>query len=81
MKPTPMKTDQNSTDQNILGEQFAAARKAAGFSQEALAKVFSIARSTVARWEAGAPPKMALLAIDSLASDAKRKAEEKIGNI
>jgi len=52
----------------VTGPEFAAARKAAGFSQQALAQALNVARATVSRWEGGSPPKTAVLALRSLMS-------------
>lgn len=52
--------------QPMTGPEFAAARKAAGYSQESLAELLQVDRVTVSRWETGEPPMTAVMALRSL---------------
>ena len=55
-------------------------RRSLGWTQEKLAKRLQVSRETVGRWESGQPPIVAELALEYI-SEAKRRAEEKPGNI
>ena len=48
-------------DNNLLGEQIAKYRKAAGLTQDELGKAVGISAQAVSRWECGGAPDITLL--------------------
>jgi DNA-binding transcriptional regulator YiaG len=56
-------------------------RRQAGLSIERFARALGVATRTVYRWEATEAPRVAELAAMHLISEAKRRAEDKPGNI
>lgn len=59
---------------------FKAARKAMKLNQSALALIIGVSRETVSHWERSAPPRVAMLALETvqrtLSSPAKERADE-----
>ena len=56
-------------------------RKRIGLTKVGIAEIFGVSRRTIYNWEASEAPTLAHLALDGLISEAKRRAEEKPGNI